>query len=40
MNGKGDKYRVKWSKDFEESYRRIFNGKKVKQTKEKKDTNK
>ena len=26
MNGKGDKYRVKWSKDFEENYRRIFNG--------------
>jgi|TARA_R110002012_G_scaffold300649_1_gene500542 hypothetical protein len=25
MNGKGDKYRVKWSKDFEVNYNNIFN---------------
>ena len=25
MNGKGDKYRVKWSKDFEINYNNIFN---------------
>ena len=24
MNGKGDKYRVKWSKDFEKNYNMIF----------------
>ena len=24
MNGKGDKYRVKWSKDYEENYNKIF----------------
>ena len=25
MNGKGDKYRVKWSKNFEVNYNNIFN---------------
>ena len=24
MNGKGDKYRVKWSKKYEENYNKIF----------------
>ena len=24
MNGKGDKQRVRWSKEFEESYNKIF----------------
>ena len=24
MNGKGDKYRVKWSKDYESNYNKIF----------------
>jgi len=24
MNGKGDKYRVQWSKEFEENYNNIF----------------
>ena len=39
MNGKGDKYRVKWSKDFELNYERIFNAKKSKKTKEKENNN-
>ena len=28
MNGKGDNYRVKWSREFELNYERIFNAKK------------
>ena len=24
MNGKGDKYRVEWSKDYEDNYNKIF----------------
>ena len=39
MNGKGDKYRVKWSKDFEENYRRIFNGVQKEKSKAKKENN-
>ena len=39
MNGKGDKYRVKWSKEFELNYERIFNAKKSKKTQKKKDIN-
>jgi len=27
MNGKGDKYRVKWSKNYENNYNKIFKGK-------------
>ena len=39
MNGKGDKYRVKWSKEFEVNYERIFNAKKSKEIKKKKNSN-
>ena len=28
MNGKGDTYRVKWSKEYAEKYEKIFKGKK------------
>ena len=24
MNGKGDKYRIKWSKEYEKKYNKIF----------------
>ena len=39
MNGKGDKYRVKLSKEFELNYERIFNAKKSKETKKKENSN-
>ena len=29
MNGKGDKYRVKWSKDYESNYNKIFREKEM-----------
>jgi hypothetical protein len=32
-NGKGDKQRVKWSKDYEEKFNKIFNKPKVKKEK-------
>ena len=32
-NGKGDKQRVKWSKDYEENFNKIFNKPKVKKEK-------
>ena len=30
MNGKGDKYRVNWSKDYESNYNKIFKEKEMK----------
>tara|TARA_Y100000004_G_C8770738_1_gene350600 strand:- start:527 stop:631 length:105 start_codon:yes stop_codon:yes gene_type:complete len=32
-NGKGDKHRVKWSKQFEKNFKKIFNKPKVKKEK-------
>ena len=34
MNGKGDKQRVKWSKEFEENYNKIFKEKIVEEHKD------
>ena len=40
MNGKGDKYRIKWSKKFESNYERIFNGSQEDKTKKEKSSKK